>query len=190
MGLVGAGIGGCEFCAHNPTGLGYCRGLPIDGLPLPQIEWPDQLITRPSDKPTPAGFGCYARTWQPRVRFLGKFDANKLNQGGIQTKMPKSFSAQAWNCAHPLMQFKRENVVAGTSIQLLNLSQAGELSLRIPRVKPTISIVSAEHERSAFTPAFDTITIEPNLGHFAMTWRHTFDVGPAHPKIQTVEVHA
>lgn len=65
-------FGGSEY-AYNPLGTG------IDNGALPLVEYPDQLIGSPSDRPTPAGFGPVDAGWKPRAERAGTYDATWLN---------------------------------------------------------------------------------------------------------------
>lgn len=165
-----------KFWDQNPSGQGFSSGLPFDGLPLPQIEWADDLINGPGHPKTVAGLGCYGRTWQPRSAFLGSYSQDELKFKGLATKMPKTFDPRSWNCAHPRMQFPAGSVVQGTSIELVNLSASGRVLLEVPDVRIAITWVG-KGQRITVHPAFDTVCIEPEAGprggHMALTWRHT-----------------
>ncbi|XVJ70570.1 MAG: DUF2169 domain-containing protein [Rhizobacter sp.] len=164
------------FWDQNPSGQGFSSGLPYDGLLLPQIEWADDLIDGPGHPKTVAGLGCYGRTWLPRRSFLGSYGTEELKFKGVATKMPETFDPRSWNCAHPRMQFASGSVVAGTEIELVNLSPSGRVRLVVPDIGIAISW-SAKGQYATIRPAFDTVTIEPEAGpqggHMALTWRHT-----------------
>ncbi len=56
----------------NPVGTGFAVSRDnLSGVPLPNVEYPDQLITSWNDRPKPAGFGAVAAHWQPRVGLAG-----------------------------------------------------------------------------------------------------------------------
>ncbi len=69
---------GGPACPDNPVGRGH---EPIvledgrEGWPLPNIEFPDQRVGAPEDRPTPAGFGPVAMDWTPRQGRSGTYDA-------------------------------------------------------------------------------------------------------------------
>jgi hypothetical protein len=164
------------FWDQNPSGQGFCSGLPYEGLPLPQIEWADDLIDGPGHPKSVAGLGCYGRTWQPRRSFLGSYEEQELKFKGIATKLPQTFDPRSWNCAHPRMQFGSGCVVAGTEIELVNLSPSGRVQLVVPDVGVAITW-SAKGQHATIRPAFDTLAIEPEAGpqggNMVLTWRHT-----------------
>ncbi|WCM89475.1 DUF2169 family type VI secretion system accessory protein [Acidovorax sp. NCPPB 3576] len=175
------------FAPANPTGLGFSAGLPPDGLPLPRIEWPDELIHAASDTPSPAGFGCFGRTWLPRRKLLGSYGPAEWQVPGIVGRMPQSFDPAAWNCAHPRMQFSPAQVKPGTSIQWVHLSAQGPSQITLPDIRPHVSW-TADGKSHTVSPHFDTVTIEPEHGHFALTWRHTLSQA-IHGHVEAVQVH-
>lgn len=69
----GNAFGGPGF-TRNPLGKGMQPSGPDGVLPLPNIEYPDQHIGAPSDRPKPAGFGPLGSDWQPRAGKLGTYD--------------------------------------------------------------------------------------------------------------------
>ncbi len=73
-------FGGKEF-DRNPLGKGIDPVLTQKGqalISLPNIEYPDQLIGSPSDRPEPAGLGPLGPDWQQRSVKLGTYDRKWL----------------------------------------------------------------------------------------------------------------
>ncbi len=68
---------------QNPLGKGTEEQGPEDSIPLPNIEYPDQLIGAHSDRPQPAGFGPLGLDWQQRAGKLGTYD-----QKWLETRWP------------------------------------------------------------------------------------------------------
>lgn len=67
--------GGPE-CRDNPVGRGHEAITLEDGRPawpLPNIEYPEQRIASPSDRPAPAGFGPIPQGWEPRTSMVGTY---------------------------------------------------------------------------------------------------------------------
>ena len=68
---------GGEGFDQNPHGKGTVAEF-VDGVerqPLPNIEDPNNLITSPSARPAPAGFGGYEFGWPQRAPYVGTYDA-------------------------------------------------------------------------------------------------------------------
>ena len=176
-----------QFSQSNPSGIGFCVGAPPDGLRLPQIEWLGELIGSPANQPSPAGFGCYGRTWQPRRKLLGNYARQELDVPGLVGKMPATFSPAAWNCAHPRMQFPWDLVRPGTVIQLRNLSVSAVQRIVVPDIRIQITW-NCTGRQGSVTPAFDTVIIEPEYSHFAVTWRCVLPEG-SNAVFDEVRVH-
>nr|WP_289241905.1 DUF2169 domain-containing protein [Delftia sp.] len=150
-------------------GASFSAGLPPEGEPMHQLEWPDDPVRSAVDRVSPAGFGCIGRSWLPRRALWGSytgkggFDASP----GLLTRMPASFDPAAWNCAHPRMQFRREQVQPGTKIAWMNLSAQGMGTTVVPAIRPQLSWV-LRGERGTARPEFDTLIIEPEHGHLIL----------------------
>lgn len=68
---------------QNPLGKGMEEKDADGAIPLSNIEYPDQLIGSPSDRPEPAGFGPLGLDWQQRAGKLGTYD-----QKWIESRWP------------------------------------------------------------------------------------------------------
>lgn len=74
-------FGGPGF-ERNPLGKGIARVTTggAESHPLPNIEHPTRMVTAPSDKPAPAGFGALDVRWPQRAAKLGTYDARWLKE--------------------------------------------------------------------------------------------------------------
>ncbi|MFT0547398.1 DUF2169 domain-containing protein [Allopusillimonas ginsengisoli] len=73
IGLAHA-YGGAEW-RDNPFGRGYASGRTVyEGMPLPNVERPDQPILKPSDTPATATLGAQPQGSAARDRWLGTMD--------------------------------------------------------------------------------------------------------------------
>lgn len=153
-----------------------------------QLEWPDDPVRSAVDRVSPAGFGCIGRSWLPRRALWGSYTGKEVDASpGLLTRMPASFDPAAWNCAHPRMQFRREQVQPGTKIAWMNLSAQGMGTTVVPAIRPQLSWV-LRGERGTARPEFDTLIIEPEHGHLILIWRHTL---AAHvlSGLESVQIH-
>ncbi|MFG0787232.1 MULTISPECIES: DUF2169 family type VI secretion system accessory protein [Delftia] len=176
------------FHGANPIGAGFSAGLPREGEPMHQLEWPDDPVRSAVDRVSPAGFGCIGRSWLPRRALWGSYTGKEVDASpGLLTRMPASFDPAAWNCAHPRMQFRREQVQPGTKIAWMNLSAQGMGTTVVPAIRPQLSWV-LRGERGTARPEFDTLIIEPEHGHLILIWRHTL---AAHvlSGLESVQIH-
>lgn len=73
---------GGEGFKSNPVGKGY-RPVEADtgeAHPLPNVEYPDQAVASPADRPRPAAFGRIDVMWEQRFRYSGTYDDQYLQQ--------------------------------------------------------------------------------------------------------------
>lgn len=76
--------GGEQF-EHNPLGKG-AQEIPLDDVlvwPLPNVEYPHQLVTSLTSRPKPASFGPLFLAWPQRIAKAGTYDEHYL-----KTRMP------------------------------------------------------------------------------------------------------
>ena len=65
---------GGEGYAANPFGKGYRNDR------VPNIEYPDQRMKTPGDRPPPAGFGPIPPTVEPRSEKIGSYGGDYLEK--------------------------------------------------------------------------------------------------------------
>jgi uncharacterized protein YjbI with pentapeptide repeats len=81
MGLTWSNAFGGEGFPSNPLGKGYGKVVDARGdkvHPLPNIEYPKDMLYRPGQKTRPAGFGPLDMAWPQRVSKGGTYDAKWL----------------------------------------------------------------------------------------------------------------
>ena len=61
---------GGENYLQNPTGIGFD---PSSGDPLPQVEYHNDLVSRPGHTPKPASLGATSVDWMPRKKLWGSY---------------------------------------------------------------------------------------------------------------------
>lgn len=146
---------------RNPLGVGFAHARSADPAvrtQAPNITYPAEPFTSPSDKPRPAGFGALGRGWQPRLPLAGTYD-----QAWIDTQWPlppKDFDPR-YNLAAPADQ-QLPHLNGGEHATLIGLTPGGRWSFRLPRVVAPIRLIFDDHvEDQVFRP--DTIIIEPDM---------------------------
>jgi hypothetical protein len=180
---------------RNPVG----RGLVLQDsanrtVELPNFEDPDDLLTperlilgnvkRWSRQPLPQGAGWFAKTWYPRMSFVGVIpgfvDADEImpeealglvprNQIalGRQFRLP-SFDVRFNNGASPGLALPH---LAGTeAVRLLNLSKDGDVRFRLPGDRPTI-VADIGRGESAPEAVLHSVVIEPEHRRVDLVWR-------------------
>ena len=155
---------GCSQSRWNRV-CDACRTLCWDARAEHRIpESPDQFGT---DRPQPAGFGAVACELAPRRELAGTYDGQwRMNRFPLWAE---DFNPRYNNCA-PEDQQAREFFRGGEAVELLNLSPAGQLSFRLPRVYP--------HFRTRFgreivehRARLVTVILEPDVSRVVMAWQ-------------------
>lgn len=91
----------------NPIGRGFYSSkesnqISARTLPAHQIYNPQKPILSPFETHPPEGFGFFSRHFASRIRFTGTCDEEWIqNRAPL---LPKDFSMQYWNGAHPELQ--------------------------------------------------------------------------------------
>jgi hypothetical protein len=154
----------------NHAGVGYHPKAPpkaLEGLPLPNTEEPRRPVTKPTGDYTPMAFGPLGRAWQQRIRWAGTYD-----QAWLDVKfpfLPDDFDDRYFQCAPEDQQI--DHPVGGEEVELLNLTPAGQCRFRLPTLDVLFEFFYKNGRRAKRHGVIDTVMIEPDRGHFTMTWR-------------------
>ena len=176
---------GCGLVLHDQAGR---------TVRLPNFEDPDDLLTperlilgdvkRWNRLPLPQGLGWFAKTWYPRMSFVGVIpgfvDADEImpeealglvprNQIalGRQFRLP-SFDVRFNNGASPGLALPH---LAGTeAVRLLHLSKDGDVRFRLPGDRPTI-VADIGQGESALEAVLHSVVIEPDCRRVDLVWR-------------------
>lgn len=159
-----------ETDVRNPVGRGFAgsrKAEDMDGVPLPNLENPSQLIMTPTDLPVPACFGACAPHWQPRVAYAGTYDEQW--QTTRAPYLPEDFDRRFFNVAHPDMVYPGY-LSGGEPVQITNMHPKGMLQFEVPRVRLLARVMMADKE---VTPDFhlETLILDPNHLQMSMVWR-------------------
>lgn len=158
----------------NPVGCGYLtKHDDSEGRPLPRIEYADQGITSPADRPAPAGFGPIPRFWQPR---RGLLEAGA--EGLIELDSPFVEHAHpAMHNAAPADQQLPAGFAGGEVFSITGLhcpvaqGEAAEVRLALPRLPLHAVMIRSGGEREPITGCCDTVAIDLNEAVLSLTWR-------------------
>jgi hypothetical protein len=168
---------------RNPLGLGFFGGGDPDGRELPRLEHETdaERIATPEDRPTPAGFAALPPQWEPRKSFAGTYgDAWARERAPL---LPEDMDVRFWNAAQVT---SARPLVGGEPIVLVNLTPAGRMETRLPRVPVRVRL--DDHE---VRPALDLVVLEPEADRIALTFRVAVDVtgklDGRMPKVRIVE---
>jgi hypothetical protein len=169
---------------RNPVGTGFVvSGGHADGLRLPNIEEPKNLIGSRRDRPAPAGFGAIASHWQPRVGFAGTYDDHwmKTRQPLLAEDMD-----DRWFQSAPLDQQMPDFLVGGESVALMNLSpKAAALRFKLPRIHLGFEtcLYGGAPERHKVR-RLHTVILEPDFPRVSLVWHSAL---PCHFKVTKLD---
>ncbi|MFL0809010.1 MAG: DUF2169 domain-containing protein [Agarilytica sp.] len=171
--------------AYNPAGIGFKQEREyLEGLPLPNIENPSQLISSQNDSPVPVGTAPTAPFWQNRAAFCGTYD------DAWQTErapfLPEDFNKRFLNCAPP--NFIYDGFLqGGESVYINNMHERGPLNFVIPAVKLNAKIQLGEQlHTSGFE--LETLTLRPNELKATMVWRAKYSPPLSAQQIDEIRV--
>jgi len=155
---------------RNPVGRGFAgqrTAEEMNGLPLPNLEDPNDLITRISQQPAPACFGASAPHWQPRAAYAGTYDA--AWQTGRAPFLPEDFDKRFCNMAHPDLVYPGF-LKGGEPVTITHMHPHGTINFEIPHVRLHADVTVAG---TSVQPPFnlETVIIEPNRLKLGMVWR-------------------
>lgn len=157
-----------RFDARNPIGTGFVtHDDHCIGMRLPNIEYPDELITSCKDKPRPAGLSPIECHWSPRREMAGTYD-----QTWRRERFPlwaDDFDARYHNCA-PADQQTRSFLRGGEPVELINLTRGGRLAFRLPKVYPVFE-TRFGRDREEHRGELCTVTVESEPPKVVLAWQ-------------------
>ena len=175
--------GAPQWDMRNPAGCGFAmdRGG-VEGMAVPNVEYPDQLITRWKDRPEPAGFGPIGAHWQPRAQCAGTYDERWQQER--QPLLPDDFNDRYYQCA-PADQQAPHFLRGGEPVVLVNLSPGGELRFELPRVYLGLETFFTSGERQRHDkPRLHTVILEPDMPRVSLVWHSAL---PCHPMVYKLD---
>ncbi len=153
---------------RNPVGTGFAvRAETCDGMRLPNVEHPADLISGWKDRPAPAGFNAIDCAWSPRRQLAGTYD-----EQWQRTRFPlwaADFDPRYGNCA-PRDQQADGHLVGGEHVEVSGMSAAGLLAFDIPRVRIGFRTRFCS-ERVDHEGQLCTVIIEPNNARLVLAWQ-------------------
>jgi hypothetical protein len=168
---------------RNPVGTGFVVSNDHAAeLPLPNIEYPRELIGGKMDKPQPAGFGAICSHWQPRVSFAGTYGDKWMKTR--QPLLPEDFDDRFFQCA-PVDQQAPEFLRGGEPCVLRGLTPDGDLSFFLPKLFIGFETRFYDGSREFHkNKSLHTVIIEPDFPRVSVVWHTAL---PCHFKVQKLE---
>jgi hypothetical protein len=153
---------------RNPVGRGFAKQRSLHETPAHTVEYPQGLPSKLS----PAGFGPIDRSWLPRVRHAGTYDAAWLEKK--MPLLPDDYDPRFELCA-PTDQQQPDYIYGGEPVELSNFTEDGILRLTLPRVYLTFSTqirARMEEHRSRLA----SVILEPDQMRLMMVWQTALKV--------------
>ncbi|HYO65989.1 MAG TPA: DUF2169 domain-containing protein [Archangium sp.] len=176
-----------ERCEENPVGRGFRAvrsKLPIEGMPLPNIEDPLAPIHSPGDRPKPRAFGPLAPHWHPRALLAGTYD--KAWERDTMPLLPKDFDERFFQAA-PSDQILPAYVQGGEPVKVVGTTPEGALEFSLPSVRPEV-VVRVGSVRETPLCLCDTVSIQCEQKRLMLVWRARLDVHGRIPSVQWIKV--
>lgn len=162
---------------YNPVGKGYILDKDeADGVPLPNIEDPQDLITDWESHPMPGGFAPIPLSTQTVAeRGMGT---------DPETGLPK-VKPEFFNCAHSKLIISE--VRSGEQVILSGMTPDGEFKFAIPEISLEAQL-SLDEDKYPFPMRIDTLCILPEERRFVVTWRAGFKYSFIPEQIRVIRV--
>ena len=163
-----------EYCLENPMGRGFLSksNIDIDGVLLPNIEDPADLIQRPDQRPRPAGFGMIAPYWMPRAGFAGTYDENwrrNINPLPAPDLDPRFYSTAAPGLC------TSDHLIGTEQVLVEGASQQGVLRFELPGIVPQASVRFRQRQDDVALK-LDTVIVEPDEARLVLVWRGILNI--------------
>jgi len=173
----GRNLVGCSFLGKRST-------EEMNGMPLPNIEEPLELIQEQGDQPKPAGFGFCSPGWLPRRQYVGTCDEAWENERAPY--LPVDFDSRHLNAAHPDLIYPGY-LIGGEAISIKNMHPDGEIRVALPQIKMLCKINLAG---KFYAPEInmESLIIEPNKKQLSMVWKAGFACDKKALKIDGIEL--
>jgi hypothetical protein len=168
---------------RNPVGTGFAaEKASLDGVLLPNIEYPGKAMRSWDDRPPPAGFGVIGGHWQPRVSLAGTYDDKWQNER--LPLVPEDFDERFFQCA-PADQQSPQFLRGGEPVVLYRLSPGGDLRFPLPKIYLGFETRFYDGNREIHkTRKLHTVILEPDYPRVSLVWHSAL---PCHFKVQKLE---
>jgi hypothetical protein len=155
---------------RNPVGAGFrVKGgtNPLEGLLLPNLEDPQDLISSWHQRPRPACFAPIAPHWEPRRSYAGTYDEDWQQKRA--PFLPTDFDERFFQVA-PEDLVSPEYLTGGERVDVRGASPSGWIQFRLPLVSLNVSYIR-DDDPVASPVCLDTVVIEPDEGRLQLVWR-------------------
>jgi len=165
---------------RNPIGTGFRitkSAESLDGLPLPNLENPADLIGRWDSHPIPCGVGHTANNWIPRIKYAGTFDENWEKYR--MPILPQDFDYRFFNSAPP-DQIYPGYLLGGEVVRAENLSRYGIEEFQLPKAN-VLFRARSRGKLVSVDGLLDTVIFRFEERKVILIWRAKYEVGMNEP---------
>jgi hypothetical protein len=176
------------FEPRNPVGIGFrLRGGRFEeGVRLPNLEDPRQLISNYGDTPPPAGFGFTSPDWQPRASFAGTYDDQWMKER--MPLLPKDFDRRFFSAASAGLTASGY-LNGDEAVSIENASPQRILSFNLPGVPPPKCRVKLTQRRDAeISMLLDTVIINTDKDLLLLLWRGNLALGNGPHDVVSIQI--
>ncbi len=167
-----------DWEVRNPAGCGFAtKAEHLIGKFVPNIEYPNDLMTSWKQRPNPAGFGPISGHWFPRVKLAGTYDENW--EKTRQPLLAEDFNEQYYQSA-PEDQRVSGYLKGGELVQLFNLTPDGRFEFHLPRFFLAFTTHFDGGASEDHRAVIHTIILKPDMPRVEIVW-HTHL--PCHHKV-------
>jgi hypothetical protein len=168
---------------RNPVGTGCAVSREhLGGVALPNLEYPDDVVTSWSDRPRPAGFGPIGCHWQERARFAGTYDDDWMKSR--RPLLPVDFDERFFQCV-PADQQAPAFLRGGEPVVLHRLTPDGDLRFVLPRIYLGFDTRFLDGTREIHKARrLHTVILEPDCPRVSLVWHTAL---ACHFKVQKLE---
>lgn len=164
-----------ELEARNPVGTGFratTSAAFTDGIALPNLENPSELIRSANDRPEPCGLGFIGANWLPRRRYQGTYDEAWMEQR--MPLPPTDFDERFYNSAAPGL-ICPGYLQGGEPVVVIGATRDGRRSFYLPGVslKCTICI---DVDVVDLPVSLNTVVVDTDAEEIVLVWRGSFSI--------------
>jgi hypothetical protein len=156
---------------RNPVGTGFRpKGSRFEeGVRLPNLEEPTQLLRDWGDSPPPAGFGFLGPHWQPRAALAGTYDA--AWEKSRKPLLPRDFNRRFLNAASPGL-IAPGYLQGNEPVVIANATPEGRLAFNLPGLPPPrVQVWRKRGSDEELELRLDTVIVDTDEMKLFLLWR-------------------
>lgn len=179
-----------QFEPRNPVGTGFrASGSRFEeGVRLPNLEDPTQLLKEWGDRPAPAGFGFISPHWQPRAAFAGTYDAGW--EKSRKPLLPRDFDRRFLNGASPGL-IASGYLQGNESVVIANATPEGRLTFSLPGLTPPhVQVWRKKGSDEEFDLRLDTVIVDTDEMKLFLLWRGLLVLAREPTEVEAVRVES